>query len=279
MRQVAKKGILTAVATGSVLASASGYAYASSDAQGAAANSPGIGSGNNIQAPIDIPVNACGNTVSVVGLLNPAMGNDCANSSGPGKGAEGHGGHGSHGGGHDSGTRGAEAQGAATNSPGIASGNNIHAPVSVPLNACGDSVNVVGIGNPAFGNDCGNVATPPPPAQDEDCPPGAHNPPPPASTQPPGTTQTGGESGGSGHGAGRGGLPGSEEIGTPAASVAQPASYLQTPPPAPAPAHAAAGRAQLAQTGSEGLQLLTVAGAALMLGGGVLYRRSRVGAR
>ncbi|MFD0568967.1 chaplin [Kitasatospora gansuensis] len=173
MRQVAKRGILTAVATGSVLASASGYAYASSDAQGAVANSPGVGSGNNIQAPVDIPVNACGNTVSVVGLLNPAMGNDCANSSGPGKGAE---------------TRGAEAHGSAGNSPGVASGNNIHAPVSVPINACGNSVNVVGVGNPAFGNDCGNVATPPPPAQDEDCHPGTHNPPPPASTQPPGTT-------------------------------------------------------------------------------------------
>lgn len=227
MRQVAKRGILTAVATGSVLASASGYAYASSDAQGAVANSPGVGSGNNIQAPVDIPVNACGNTVSVVGLLNPAMGNDCANSSGPGKGAE---------------TRGAEAHGSAGNSPGVASGNNIHAPVSVPINACGNSVNVVGVGNPAFGNDCGNVATPPPPAQDEDCHPGTHNPPPPASTQPPGTTPPASEGTGSGHGAGRGGLPGADEIGTPAAAVA-PASYTETPPPAPAPvAPAAASR-------------------------------------
>ncbi|WP_457034038.1 chaplin [Kitasatospora sp. P5_F3] len=262
MRQVAKRGILTAVATGSVLASASGYAYASSDAQGAVTNSPGVGSGNNIQAPVDIPVNACGNTVSVVGLLNPAMGNDCANSSGQGKGAE---------------TRGAEAHGSATNSPGVASGNNISAPISMPINACGNSANVVGIGNPAFGNDCGNIATPPPPAQDEDCPPGTHNPPPPASTQPSGTTPPTGETGGSGHGSGRGGLPGAEEIGTPAAAVAQPASYTETPPPAPAAAPVGASRAQLAQTGSEGLQLITVAGAALLLGGGVLYRRSRAG--
>ncbi|MFJ9517190.1 chaplin [Kitasatospora sp. NPDC101801] len=261
MRQVAKRGILTAVATGSVLASASGYAYASSDAQGVAANSPGVGSGNNIQAPVDIPVNACGNTVSVVGLLNPAMGNDCANGPGPGKGSE---------------HRGADAHGSATNSPGVLSGNNIQAPVSVPINACGNSANVVGIGNPAFGNDCGNVATPPPPAQDEDCHPGTHSPPP-ASTQPPGTTPPVTEGTGSGHGAGRGGLPGADEIGTPATG-ARPVSYTETPPPAPAQAApAAASRAQLAQTGSEGLQLITVAGAALLLGGGVLYRRSRVG--
>ncbi|BFV55928.1 LAXTG-anchored chaplin ChpA [Kitasatospora sp. CMC57] len=261
MRQVAKRGILTAVATGSVLASASGYAYASSDAQGSATNSPGVGSGNNIQAPVDIPVNACGNTVSVVGLLNPAMGNDCANTSASGKGAE---------------TRDAGAHGGAAHSPGVASGNNIQAPVSVPINACGDSVNVVGVGNPAFGNHCGNVATPPPPAQDEDCHPGTHNPPPPASTQPPGTTPPSSETGG--HGAGRGGLPGADEIGTPAAGVAKPVSYTETPPPAPAVmAPAAVSRPQLAQTGSEGLQLITAAGAALLIGGGVLYRRSRAG--
>jgi hypothetical protein len=36
-------------------------------------------SGNLIQVPIDIPINACGNTVNVIGLLNPAFGNSCAN--------------------------------------------------------------------------------------------------------------------------------------------------------------------------------------------------------
>lgn len=262
MRQVAKRGILTAVAAGGVLASASGYAYAGSEAQGSTTNSPGVGSGNSVQAPVDIPVNACGNTVSVVGLLNPAMGNDCANTSGSGKSSEG---------------SGAEAQSNTSNSPGVASGNNVQAPVSVPINACGNSVNVVGVGNPAFGNGCGSVATPPPPAQEEDCPPGTHNPPPPATSQPPA-----GEVGG-GHGSGRGGLPAHEQTGTPAATTTtaavQPASYTQsspaTPPPAPV-APAAASRAQLAQTGSEGLQLMTVAGAALLIGGGVLYRRSRV---
>ncbi|MGW2211842.1 chaplin [Streptomyces sp. NPDC001781] len=47
---------------------------------GAAANSPGVASGNVIQVPVDVPVNLCGNTIDVVGLLNPAFGNICANS-------------------------------------------------------------------------------------------------------------------------------------------------------------------------------------------------------
>lgn len=79
MRNVAKKGLLTAVATGSVLASTAGYAYASAEAHGGAVNSPGVGSGNSVQVPVDVPINACGNTVDVIGLLNPSYGNRCAN--------------------------------------------------------------------------------------------------------------------------------------------------------------------------------------------------------
>ncbi|WSF74388.1 chaplin [Streptomyces decoyicus] len=52
-------------------------ATADSGAQSAAVNSPGIVSGNVIQAPIHIPVQVCGNTISVIGLLNPAFGNPC----------------------------------------------------------------------------------------------------------------------------------------------------------------------------------------------------------
>ncbi|MGW3272410.1 chaplin [Streptomyces kronopolitis] len=48
-------------------------------AAGAAHNSPGVVSGNVIQAPVDLPLNVCGNTLNVVGLLNPAAGNTCVN--------------------------------------------------------------------------------------------------------------------------------------------------------------------------------------------------------
>ncbi|KUM96377.1 chaplin [Streptomyces yokosukanensis] len=54
-------------------------AHGGADANGEAKNSPGIVSGNLVQAPVDVPVNACGDTVSVVGILNPTFGNICEN--------------------------------------------------------------------------------------------------------------------------------------------------------------------------------------------------------
>ncbi|MFB7636882.1 chaplin [Streptomyces sp. NPDC056149] len=48
-------------------------------AKGFAAHSPGVLSGNVIQIPIDLPINVCGNSIDVIGLLNPAFGNHCLN--------------------------------------------------------------------------------------------------------------------------------------------------------------------------------------------------------
>ena len=56
-----------------------GLAAADAGAQGAAVHSPGVLSGNVVQVPVHIPVNVCGNTVSVIGVLNPAFGNTCIN--------------------------------------------------------------------------------------------------------------------------------------------------------------------------------------------------------
>ena len=80
MRNVKTGLALTAVAAGLALAGA-GTAAADSTAAGAAAGSPGFLSGNVVQVPIHVPVNICGDTVSVIGLLNPAFGNHCANNS------------------------------------------------------------------------------------------------------------------------------------------------------------------------------------------------------
>ncbi|HET6858294.1 MAG TPA: chaplin ChpH [Streptomyces sp.] len=74
-----KKVVAAAVATGGLVLAGAGMAVADSGAQGAAVGSPGVLSGNVIQAPIHVPVNVCGNTVSVIGLLNPAFGNTCIN--------------------------------------------------------------------------------------------------------------------------------------------------------------------------------------------------------
>ena len=54
-------------------------AMADAGADGTAKDSPGVVSGNVIQVPVHVPVNVCGNTISVIGLLNPAMGNSCSN--------------------------------------------------------------------------------------------------------------------------------------------------------------------------------------------------------
>ena len=54
-------------------------AFAGSGAIGVDSGSPGVLSGNLVQVPVDVPVNLCGDTVDVIGLLNPAFGDGCEN--------------------------------------------------------------------------------------------------------------------------------------------------------------------------------------------------------
>ncbi|WP_327159447.1 chaplin [Streptomyces zaomyceticus] len=68
-----------AVAAGAAVLGGASAASADGWAGGVAAYSPGVGSGNLVQVPVHVPVNACGDTVSVIGLLNPAFGNVCVN--------------------------------------------------------------------------------------------------------------------------------------------------------------------------------------------------------
>ncbi|WP_335940053.1 chaplin [Streptomyces sp. PTD5-9] len=159
MRKALSKSVLVMAAASGILAATGGYAFADSSAEGAAVGSPGVGSGNTVQVPVHIPVNLCGNTVDVIGLLNPAFGNECENEGGKGSDAEG---------------GGATAEGVAVGSPGVLSGNVVQVPVDVPVNVCGNSVDVVGALNPAFGNECENESghvTPPPPVHPPHKPP------------------------------------------------------------------------------------------------------------
>ncbi|MEU6090412.1 chaplin [Streptomyces sp. NPDC047085] len=48
------------------------------------------------------------------------------------------------------------ASGLAANSPGVLSGNAVQVPVHVPVNVCGNTVDVIALLNPAFGNTCVN---------------------------------------------------------------------------------------------------------------------------
>ncbi|MER6180663.1 chaplin [Streptomyces sp. NPDC001652] len=52
----------------------------------------------------------------------------------------------------------AGAQGEAVHSPGVGSGNVVQVPVHIPVNVCGNTVNVIALLNPAFGNTCANVS-------------------------------------------------------------------------------------------------------------------------
>jgi hypothetical protein len=74
-----KKVAAVAAATGGLVLAGAGLAVASSGAEGAAVDSPGVVSGNVIEVPVHVPVNLCGDTVDVIGLLNPSFGNGCAN--------------------------------------------------------------------------------------------------------------------------------------------------------------------------------------------------------
>lgn len=76
MKNLKKAAAVTMVAGGLVAAGA-GMASATggASADGVAEHSPGVVSGNVVQAPVHIPVNAVGNSVNVIGVLNPAFGN------------------------------------------------------------------------------------------------------------------------------------------------------------------------------------------------------------
>ncbi|WP_411111219.1 chaplin [Streptomyces sp. c-19] len=263
MRQIRRSGLATLLVTGGALALSAGAAHADSGAQGAAVGSPGVGSGNTVQLPVHVPVNACGNTVNVVGLLNPAFGNSCANRSAEpeseGYGSDDGGGRshkdqpgtprggeqvgGSHGGGTQGGSSnggGSTAEGRAEGSPGVLSGNGLQLPIDLPVNVSGNSANVVGILNPVFGNTA--VNGPAKPAQPIEKP--TPRPQTPVRNVPVPQTETERE------------------------------TERETPAPAPAP-QGETSRAALAATGSETLGYAASASAALLLGGALLYRRAR----
>jgi hypothetical protein len=292
MRQVTRKGLMTVAAATGVIAAAGSAAHATgSGASGSSSNSPGVLSGNTVQAPVNAPVNVCGNTVNIVGILNPAMGNKCVNT-GVKSGNGSSGGYGDSGGSGGSGASGgSSAGGHADGSPGVGSGNHVQVPIDAPVNVCGNSVNVIGIGNTATDNDCANGGgsggghpSTPPGGGDGTTPPGT--PGQPGNPGHPGDPGQPGDPGNPGQPGdpntpenpvepGRPGAPNTPPApdgGAPGGSshANQPAAQSVTQP------H---GAAQLADTGSDlpmGLALPVGAGA--LLAGTVLYRKARASA-
>lgn len=81
MKSFVKAGAIAAAGAAAMM-SAAGAASAhdnGASAEGVAAHSPGALSGNAVQVPVSVPINLCGNSVDIVGLLNPAFGNVCVN--------------------------------------------------------------------------------------------------------------------------------------------------------------------------------------------------------
>ncbi|GGN78840.1 hypothetical protein GCM10011579_062440 [Streptomyces albiflavescens] len=67
------------LASVALLATAGTASAADPDPVGVAANSPGLVSGNVIQIPLDLGLNLCGDSINVIGLLNPAAASTCSN--------------------------------------------------------------------------------------------------------------------------------------------------------------------------------------------------------
>ncbi|MFC4496871.1 chaplin [Streptomyces ovatisporus] len=69
-----KKVAAVAAAAGGLMLAGAGVAVADGTQ---VSKGPGVLSGNNVQVPVDIPVELCGNTISVLGDMNLA-GGTCA---------------------------------------------------------------------------------------------------------------------------------------------------------------------------------------------------------
>lgn len=243
MKRVTRNSVIAVVAATGAMAVATA-AHADSVANGSTSGSPGVVSGNTIQLPVHIPVNACGNTVNVVGLLNPAAGNACANTGGAG-GAAGN-------------SAQAAAEGKTSDSPGVISGNGIQLPVHLPVNVSGNTVNGAGVLNPVFGNTSVNGGSsvtsgqPTPPKSEQPGTPTT----PPVKTPPVKTPP----------------------VKTPPVKTVPPVKKPPVTVNHPQPGHTITvhpGTTPLAHTGADGMLSAAAGSAALLLGGTVLYRRFR----
>ncbi|MEU1378362.1 chaplin [Streptomyces triculaminicus] len=80
MKNMKKAAAVTLAVGGLALAGAgAASAHGGHGASAESKGNPGVVSGNIVQAPVSVPVNVCGNTISVVGLFNSSLGNTCVN--------------------------------------------------------------------------------------------------------------------------------------------------------------------------------------------------------
>lgn len=163
---IIKQIIVTGTASGCLLMVGAGIASANAGAYGTSSGVPDRLSGALAQAPATAATDVCGATLHAVGLLHPLLGDLCgATGQGP------------------TDRSATDTTGTARHSPGTASGNVVQLPLQASVNACGDTVNILGLLNPAGANGCRNhlrtprrpssppVRTPTPPPVEAQSPP------------------------------------------------------------------------------------------------------------
>ncbi|MFI2458273.1 chaplin family protein [Streptomyces sp. NPDC019539] len=123
---------------GTVFFAGGSIAVADTGAEAMATGSPGVLSGNVVQVPVHVPVNACGNTLNLLGLANEASGNACGTGSEAAAGMP----------------SAVVAESAAASSPGVLAGITVQLPTQVAGNLCGNTLNIAGVANPAYDNTC-----------------------------------------------------------------------------------------------------------------------------
>jgi len=184
----------------------------------------------------------------------------------------------------------AGAQATAAGSPGVGSGNAVQLPVHVPVNLCGDTVDVLALLNPAFGGRCADdsgTPTPTPVAStpahnpggpirpvrpgrpgrpSEPCPPGGPGTPStpgtPSSPGTPGAPSTPGTP-----------APGDTDTSAPSEPSSAPSSAPESTPAGQDVAQPVA-TGELAHTGAGGTGLAAASAAGLLIGGTLMYRKA-----
>ena len=186
MHGFAKRGLALAAATSGLVLATAGIAAADTSAAGTTARSGGLASGNTANVAGSIPVNLCGNQALIVALKDADGPQMCHVGDRAGAGATG---HSDRSGGVVSGNvvdaavavpvnacgnqvgvaavgdrtgrsrceidgGSAHASGSSYRSGGLLSGNVVNAAVSVPVNACGNQVDLIGVANRVDGSRC-----------------------------------------------------------------------------------------------------------------------------
>ncbi|WP_250031933.1 chaplin family protein [Paractinoplanes maris] len=95
----------------------------------------GIGNGTQLYAPVDVPINVCGNSLAILGFAQSSA--VCANDVSGNRGGRGFGRHESARGGHD-------ATQVTGRNVGILNGTQLYAPISLPVNLAGNSAALLG---------------------------------------------------------------------------------------------------------------------------------------